>query len=62
MRARAAAANWCDHLPWVMLGIRAAFREDSDFLLQSYVGLSTAESLLPSFLGELQTTMARLVT
>jgi hypothetical protein len=31
LRARSAAADWADHLPWVMLGIRAAFREDSDF-------------------------------
>ncbi len=26
-----AAADWHDHLPWVMLGIRASFREDSEF-------------------------------
>jgi hypothetical protein len=30
-RSRAAAANWHDHLPWVLLGIRTAFREDSEF-------------------------------
>jgi transposase InsO family protein len=29
LRSRAAAADWHDHLPWVMLGIRAPFREDS---------------------------------
>ena len=29
LRSRAAAADWHDHLPWVLLGIRTAFREDS---------------------------------
>jgi hypothetical protein len=24
-------ADWHDHFPWVMLGIRASFREDSEF-------------------------------
>jgi hypothetical protein len=28
LRARCAAANWVDHLPWVLLGRRAAPRED----------------------------------
>ncbi len=28
LRARCAAANWVDHLPWVLLGLRAAPRED----------------------------------
>jgi hypothetical protein len=27
----AASADWHDHLPWVMLGIRASFREDSKY-------------------------------
>jgi hypothetical protein len=31
LRSWAAAADWHDHLPWVMLGIRASFREDSEF-------------------------------
>ncbi len=31
LRSRAAASDWHDHLPWVMLGIRAPFREDSKF-------------------------------
>jgi hypothetical protein len=31
LRSRAAAADWHDHLPWVLLGIRTAFREDSEF-------------------------------
>ncbi len=30
LRSRVAAADWHDHLPWVMLGIRASFREDSE--------------------------------
>jgi hypothetical protein len=28
LRALCAAANWVDHLPWVLLGLRAAPRED----------------------------------
>jgi hypothetical protein len=28
LRARCAEANWVDHLPWVLLGLRAAARED----------------------------------
>jgi hypothetical protein len=35
LRARAAAADWPDHVPWVLLGLRAAPREDS--------GVSAAE-------------------
>jgi hypothetical protein len=67
LRSRAAAANWHDHLPWVMLGIRASFREDSEFSLAEAVFGSqlilpgqfiiTAESPSPSFLSDLQTTM-----
>ena len=54
-------------LPWVMLGIRASFREDSEFSLAEAVFGSqlilpgqfiiTAESPSPSFLSDLQTTM-----
>jgi hypothetical protein len=29
LRARCAAANWVDHLPWVLVGLRAAAREDN---------------------------------
>ncbi len=67
LRSRAAAADWHDHLPWVMLGIRASFREDSEFSpAEAVFGLqlilpgqfiNTAESPLPSFLSDLQTTM-----
>jgi hypothetical protein len=35
LKARLAAANWPEHLPWVLLGIRAAPRDDS--------GVSAAE-------------------
>ncbi len=31
LRSRVAAADLHDHLPWVMLGNRASFREDSEF-------------------------------
>jgi transposase InsO family protein len=31
LQAWSTAADWVDHLPWVMLGIRAAIRKDSDF-------------------------------
>jgi hypothetical protein len=65
LQSRAAAADWHDHLPWVMLGIRASFREDSEFSpAEAVVGsqlvlpgqfVNTAES--PSFLNDLQTTM-----
>ncbi len=30
LRSRAAGAAWMTHLPWVMLGIRAAWREDAE--------------------------------
>jgi hypothetical protein len=63
---KAATANWCDHLPWVMLGILVAFHEDNVFspaksmfgsqvfLLGQFV--DTAESPSSSF--QVQTTMA----
>ncbi len=67
MQYRAAATEWHDHLPWVMLGIRASFREYSKFSpVEVMLGLqlillgqfiNTAESPLPSFLSDLQTTM-----
>ncbi len=65
--SRAAAANWHDHLPWVMLGIRASFREDSEFspaeavfgsqLVLPGQFINTAESPSSSFLNDLQMTM-----
>jgi hypothetical protein len=67
LRSQAAAADWHDHLPWVMLGIRASFREDSEFspaeavfgsqLILPGQFINTAESPSPSFLSDLQTTM-----
>jgi transposase InsO family protein len=30
LRARCAASNWMDHLPWVLLGLRSAAREDDN--------------------------------
>jgi hypothetical protein len=66
LRSRAAATDWHDHLPWVMLGIRASFREDSEFspaeavfgsqLILPGQFINNAESSSPSFLN-LQTTM-----
>jgi hypothetical protein len=40
LRARLAAVDWPDHLPWVLLGLRAAPKEDS--------GVSAAELLYGS--------------
>ncbi len=67
LRSWAAAADWHDHLPWVLLGIRTAFREDSEFspaeavygsqLVLPGQFINTAESPSPSFLRELQTIM-----
>jgi hypothetical protein len=62
-----AAADWHDHLPWVMLGIRASFREDSKFspaeavfgsqLILPGQFVNAAKSPLSSFLSDLPTTM-----
>ncbi len=67
LRSRAAAADWHDHLLWVMLGIRASFRENSKFspaeavfgsqLILPGQFINTAESPSPSFLSDLQNTM-----
>ena len=38
LRARGAAADWADHLPWVLLGLRAAHKDEC--------GFSTAEVTL----------------
>jgi transposase InsO family protein len=40
LRARLCGPNWVDHLPWVLLGLRAAPKEDS--------GVSSAEMLYGS--------------
>jgi hypothetical protein len=67
LRSRAAAADWHNHLPWVLLGIRTAFRKDREFSPAEAVNgsqlvlpgqfINTADSPSPSFLRELQTTM-----
>ena len=49
LRARCASPRWLEHLPWVMLGLRAAAREDSGVsLAQSVFG---SELALPSELA-----------
>ena len=53
LRARGGAAAWADHLPWVMLGIRASPKEES--------GTSAGEAALGHVLevpGQLLTTTA----
>ncbi len=67
LRSRAAAGDSHDHLPWVLLSIRATFREDSEFspaeavfgsqLILPGEFINTAKSPSPSFLSDLQTTM-----
>jgi hypothetical protein len=67
LQSRAAAADWHNHIPWMLLGIRAAYREDSEFspaeavygsqLILPGQFINTAESPSPSFLNNLQTTM-----
>ncbi len=68
LRARAAGSDWFSHLPWVMLGIRSAWREDSDFspaeavfgfqLVLSGQFLISPEPPSPSFLAEFQGVLA----
>ncbi len=67
LQSQAAAADWHDHLPWVLLGIRTAFREDSEFSPAEVVYgpqlvlpgqfINTAESPPLTSLRELQTMM-----
>ncbi len=38
LRARCAAANWVDHLPWVLLGLRAAREDDGSTPAQAVFG------------------------
>jgi hypothetical protein len=64
LRARPANSDWCSHLPWVMLGIRSAWRLDSKFSpAEAVYGaqpvlpgqfLTAEESPSPSFLTDLQ--------
>jgi hypothetical protein len=68
LRARAAGSDWFVHLPWVMLGIRSAWREDSQFspsegvfgsqLVLPGQFLSTPEPPSPTFLQDFQGVLA----
>jgi len=68
LRARAAGADWFVHLPWVMMGIRTAWREGSDFSPSEAVFgsqlvlpgqfLSTPEPPSPTFLQDFQGVLA----
>jgi hypothetical protein len=64
LRARAAGPDWATHLPWVMLGVRSAWRENSSFSpAEAVYGaqpilpgqfLAAEECPSPSFLADLQ--------
>jgi hypothetical protein len=68
LRARAAGDRWTAHLPWVMLGIRSAWREGTSFSpAEAVYGtqpilpgqyLAPEEDPSPSFLSDLQQTLA----
>jgi hypothetical protein len=68
LRARAAGADWFVHLPWVLLGMRTAWREGSDFSPSEAVFgsqlvlpgqfLSTPEPPSPTFLQDFQGVLA----
>ncbi len=67
LRARAAGADWHAHLPWVLLGIRSAWRGDTAFSPSEAVFgaqhvlpgqfLASPEPPSPPFLKELQETL-----
>jgi hypothetical protein len=68
LRARAAGADWYLHVPWVLLGIRTACSEESDFspaeavfgsqLVLPGQFLSTPEPPSPNFLKDFQGLLA----
>jgi hypothetical protein len=68
LRARAAGVDWHTHLPWVMLGVRTAWREDSPFTpAEAVFGsqpvlpgqyLSDPEPPSPDFIREFQGVLA----
>jgi len=68
LRARAAGSDWFSHLPWVMLGIRTAWREEGNFSPSEAVFgsqlvlpgqfLHSPEPPSPSFLSEFQGVLA----
>ena len=69
LRARCAGPDWMDHLPWVMLGIRATPREDSAITpAQAVFGsalvlpgqlVSDPETSLDDFLMQIKSTLSR---
>jgi hypothetical protein len=68
LRARAAGADWYAHVPWVLLGFRTAWRDDSDFSPSEAVFgsqlvlpgqfLSAPEPPSPSFIKDFQGVLA----
>ena len=68
LRARAAGTDWMKHLPWVLLGIRTAWRDDSTFSPAGAVYgsqpvlpgqyLDSPENPSPSFLADFQGVLA----
>jgi hypothetical protein len=44
---RARVVDWCDHLPWAMISICAAYCEDSDFFPSEAVFGSQSQLVLP---------------
>jgi hypothetical protein len=71
LRARAAGPDWHSHLPWVLLGVRTAWREDSQFSpAEAVFGsqpvlpgqfLDTPEPPSPQFLSDFQGVLANRV-
>jgi hypothetical protein len=67
LRARLAGSGWPDHLPWVLLGLRAAPREDSGVSVAELVYgsplslpgqfLTAAEPMPSSFVHQLQSSV-----
>jgi hypothetical protein len=72
LRAPASGSDWYSHLPWVLLGIRSTWREDSQFLpAEAVFGsqpvlpgqfLDTPEPPTPNFLAEFQGVLAGRMT
>ena len=68
LRARSAGPDWFSHLPWVLLGIRSAWREEAEFspaeavfgsqLVLPGQFLGTPEPPSPSFLSDFQGVLA----
>jgi len=68
LRSRAAGSDWSSHLPWVMLGLRSAWREGSEFSpAEAVFGsqpvlpgqyLESPEPPSPSFVADFQGVLA----